>query len=51
MGKTPKNQEGESPTRSPDERDKRLRSKIKDQKGAANRERTAAKMRRSREES
>jgi hypothetical protein len=46
MGKKPRNQEGQSPTRSLDERDERLRSKMKDQKGAANKKRTEAKIQR-----
>lgn len=44
---TPRNQEGQKPTKSPKETKKRLEEKAKAQKGGANKRRTEEKARRS----
>ena len=46
-GKTPRNQEGQKPTRNPKETKQRLEEKAKAQKGGANRRKTEEKARRS----
>ncbi|HET8569102.1 MAG TPA: hypothetical protein VFM93_08970 [Candidatus Limnocylindria bacterium] len=44
-GKTPRNQQGQSPTRTPKETAKRLEEKAKEQRGGSNRARTMTKAR------
>lgn len=46
-GKTPRNQEGQKPTRTPKETKQRLEEKAKAQKGGANKRKTEEKARRS----
>jgi len=41
---TPRNQEGQKPTRKPDETKKRLEEKEREQKGGANKARTEARI-------
>lgn len=42
--RTPRNQEGQAPTRSPDQTAQRLEEKARHQQGGANRERTEEKI-------